>query len=80
MESAENKPLLPAHDRAERLTQVFCKKTDKVGSSLAITNFWSGSDNPMYWGALAWSESTDKSEVRFLVKYLKDQRLDEFRG
>ena len=72
IEDAKNKPPLPAHERAERLLRYFANKTDKVGSSLDITNFWSGSDNPMYWGALAWSESTEKSEVRFLVKYLKE--------
>ena len=73
IEDAKNKPPLPAHERAERLLRYFANKTDKVGSSLDITNFWSGSDNPMYWGALAWSESTEKSEVRFLVKYLKER-------
>lgn len=68
VEDAKNKPSLPVYERAERLLQYFSSKTGKVGDSLKI-NY--DIDDPIFQGALAWSESTVKGEVDFLIKYLK---------
>ena len=70
IEDAKNKPPLPVHERAERLLRYLAKKTDKVGSSLPIGN----DGDPIFWGAMAWSESTDWSEVYFLTRYLLKEK------
>ena len=60
VKDAENKLPLPAHERADRLLQYFANKSEKVGENLEID----------YSCAMAWSESIDEKEVRFLIDYL----------
>lgn len=68
---AKNKQPLPIHERADRLLRYFVEKSDKVGDDLEIGD----NNDPMCWGAMAWSESKDPDEVLFLAEYLEQRGL-----
>ena len=67
IDSAKNKPPLPVHERAERLLRYFARKSNRIRESLNIDK------RPMNWATMAWSESTDKTEVLFLAEYLQEK-------
>lgn len=67
IEDGKNKPPLPVHERAERLLRYFARKSNKIRESLNIDK------RPMNWATMAWSESTDKTEVLFLAEYLQEK-------
>ena len=67
IDSAKNKPPLPVHERAERLLRYFARKSNKIRENLNIDK------RPMNWATMAWSESTDKTEVLFLAEYLQEK-------
>ena len=58
---------LPVHERADRLLRLIAQKTGSVGQNVYIPN-----EDP---ASLAWTESTEWSEVAYCHKYLKDMGL-----
>ncbi len=63
---------LPVHERADRLLRLLAQETPHVGATLQIL----GNDDcpeqsdPFYMNALAWSESHNGEELRYIADYL----------
>ena len=57
----------PVHERAVSLLNYIARQSDRIGKNVGL-----GTIMP---GALAWSESTTREEVSFLIKYLGSQEL-----
>ena len=71
VEDAKNKHPLSVYERAERLLQYFVSKTDRVGQSLRFND---DINNPIFQGAMAWSESIDSKQVLFLLRVPNKKR------
>ena len=65
---AENASDLPAHVRADRLLQCIEYWTDTLGEEVDAYQ-----DPDIYGELLAWSESLDEAELRFLEHYLRSK-------
>ena len=72
IERAEEASDLPVHTRAERLLKQLDRLTRMIGQEIDTTPH---SDS--FPGLLAWTESTEESEVAFLEDYLRNQELLE---
>lgn len=85
IEYAKNKPPLPVHERADRLLKHLAEESKTVGQVLCIgcegdyapNGGWAPQDPLTAWTAMAWSESLQWEEVRFLTKYLAEQNWIE---
>ena len=85
IEYAKNKPPLPVHERADRLLKHLAEESKTVGQVLCIgcegdyapNGEWVPQDPLTAWTAMAWSESLQWEEVRFLTKYLAEQNWIE---
>ena len=65
VERAKTKRPLPAHERADRLLRLISRMTLTVGRPVEIR-----AEDPV---ALAWSESTEWSEIDFYLRYLEEE-------
>ena len=79
IEQAKNAIPLLVHERANRLLRYLSNLTSVVGEYVALgtpavepDSFGHRplSEGPTSWGAMAWSESVQPSEVQFLIDYL----------
>ena len=72
---------LPVHERTDRLLRYLVQKSGIVGQEVEIGcegernsyGEWVEHRSPSAWEAMAWSESTQREEVRFLINYLQEQ-------
>lgn len=69
LEFIKTKPPLPVHERADRLLRFIAEHSKPIGTRVQVN-----SSEPE---ALAWSESTDPTEVDYLVRYLKNRSFLE---
>lgn len=65
---------LSVRDRMDRLLRAIERKTNTLGARIVVTGFLTD-DWPAESDLLAWSESVDIGEVKYLLKYLIDQGL-----
>lgn len=65
LEYIKTKRPLPVHERADRLLRFISEQSKPIGTKVQVN-----SSDP---GALAWSESTEDSEVYYLASYLKER-------
>ncbi len=89
IEEAKNAPCLSVHRRADRLLRYLSNLTSVVGDSVSLGTpaaepdpFGSIaiSEGPTFWGALAWSESLQIGEIRFLMDYLRGNGWIKWQG
>ncbi|MDD9984781.1 MAG: hypothetical protein OXQ31_00765 [Spirochaetaceae bacterium] len=73
IERARRQPPLSVDERAERLLRFTEKKARRIGETVTLTVRGDGGSSPEFALAMAWSESTDLSEVTFLRDYLDRQ-------
>ena len=66
VEEAKSKSSLQVYERAERLLKYLVGLTSNVGDRVRINHH-----NQLSWGAMAWTESVDLSEVLYFPEYLK---------
>ena len=66
IEDVKRRSPLPIHQRADRLLQYLVRLTPNVGDSVHL-----GHEKEQLWGAMAWTESTDSSEVFYFSTYLR---------
>ena len=72
IDRARGSPPLTVHERADRLLRFMMKRSPSIGERLDLTEY--AEPNPDFERAMAWSESTKPDELRFLLKYLVEQR------
>ena len=79
IQHANTRPSLPVHKRADRLLQYLSNLTSVIGEYVVLgipsdepDSFGSRivSEGCTSWEAMAWSESTQTSEIQFLIDYL----------
>ena len=66
VEEAKSKNSLQVHERAERLLKYLVRHTSNVGDKVRINYH-----DQLSWGAIAWTESVDLSEVLYFPEYLQ---------
>ena len=67
VEDALSAAPIPVHERAVSLLRYTADRTERVGTYVALEDHMDG--------ALAWSESTDTTEIMFLAEYLDSEVL-----
>ena len=67
---------LPVHERADRLLKLLVQETPHVGATLQILGNYDRAtqSDSLYMNALAWSESHNGEELRYIADYLCEQR------
>ena len=89
VEYVVGRPSLPVYERAEKLLRFMSEQTVKAGESVFLFHHPRDSEfkedalgfpvypdvptNPIFLGAMAWSESTSREEVSYLVDYLEEE-------
>ena len=89
MAEANGAPALSVHKRADRLLRYLSNLTSVVGDSVSLGTpaakpdpfeSISMSEGPTFWSALAWSESLQAGEIRFLMDYLRGNGWIKWQG
>ena len=78
VEYAVSRGRTPIYERADRLLRFMSQQTGEAGELIALPIHSSESDshiptNPIFLGAMAWSESTSPSEISYLAGYLEEE-------
>jgi len=70
IESARRTSPLPVDERADRLLRFIGYQSRRIGDTVTLTDRGDSGTSHEFAGAMAWSESTERSEVTFLRDYL----------